>query len=315
MADDLLTLADLAIVNNKNDADYDISDLLDKAPVIRALAADTASNGTVHSYIKETGAPVVGFRAVNVGRDLDSSVDTQVSINLQILDATHGVDQALADAYRRGAAAYVGRESERHLRAAYFKAEQQMFYGIVETGGDAAGFTGINDTLDNYGLTQVIAANAVATVSNRTSVYFIRTGENDAQVIAGNDGLIQVGETVTQKFISSGTLSFPAYYTPIHTWLGFQMGSVWSVVRLCNIPDAGGNLLDDDLIYDALEIFPVGSMPNYVVMNRRSREQLRKSRTATNQTGTPAPTPVEVAGIPIITTDAITNAEADVPAS
>lgn len=51
-------------------------------------------------------------------------------------------------------------------------------------------------------------------------------------------------------------------------------------------------------------------LPNYIVMNRRSAAQLRKSRTATNATGAPAPWPTEIEGIPIIVTDAIGNAEA-----
>jgi hypothetical protein len=45
-------------------------------------------------------------------------------------------------------------------------------------------------------------------------------------------------------------------------------------------------------------------------MNRRSLSQLRKSRTATNATGTPAPIPREVEGIPIIVTEALSSTEA-----
>jgi hypothetical protein len=47
-----------------------------------------------------------------------------------------------------------------------------------------------------------------------------------------------------------------------------------------------------------------------MIMNRRSQFQLRASRTATNITGAPAPLVDNVAGVPVITTDAITHAEA-----
>jgi hypothetical protein len=45
-------------------------------------------------------------------------------------------------------------------------------------------------------------------------------------------------------------------------------------------------------------------------MTRRSRGQLRNSRTATNATGAPAPMPTEVGGVPIEVTDSLSNVEA-----
>src|SRR5690606_15613970 len=122
-----------------------ISDLLNLAPMLNVLFADTASNGTTHKYLKETGAPVVGFRSVNAGRATSKSSDTQVSIDLQILAASFWVDKALADANPKGAGAHVAREANRHLRAAFFAAEQQMIYGTVA--GAAEGSDGLADAL------------------------------------------------------------------------------------------------------------------------------------------------------------------------
>jgi hypothetical protein len=45
-------------------------------------------------------------------------------------------------------------------------------------------------------------------------------------------------------------------------------------------------------------------------MTKRSQEQLRASRTATNATGAPAPIPTDAFGIPIGVTDGILNTEA-----
>ena len=68
--------------------------------------------------------------------------------------------------------------------------------------------------------------------------------------------------------------------------------------------------LTDDLIFDALELFPAGAGPDMMIMNRRSQFQLRASRTATNATGAPSPMVDSVAGVPIVTTDAILSTEA-----
>ena len=110
MADSFLTLADLAKVNDQNNADYGISDLLDEAPVLRTMAAEP-TDGDTHKYLKQTGAPTVGFRTVNDGRENTKSADTEVTVTLKLLDCSFVVDKAIADQYRFGASAYIGREA------------------------------------------------------------------------------------------------------------------------------------------------------------------------------------------------------------
>ena len=61
----------------------------------------------------------------------------------------------------------------------------------------------------------------------------------------------------------------------------------------------------DDMISDLLSKFPVGVVPDYLFMTRRSRKQLQDSRTATNATGAPAPFPEEAFNVPIVLTDSI----------
>ena len=104
---------------------------------------------------------------------------------------------------------------------------------------------------------------------------------------------------------------FPAYYTPACTWAGIQVGGLYSITRLANIDSTSAGSLTDSKIYDAIEAFPVGK-PDYIVMNRRARTQLRNSRTAITQnaTGIPAPIPTSVEGIPILKTEGLLNDEA-----
>lgn len=306
MADDLLSLSDLIKINDRNLADIMVSDLLDEAPLLAALAADTASNGTQHKYTKETGAPVVGFRDPNTGRDLDSSNDTLVTVTLKILDATFGIDKAIADAFDRGRDALIARELRRHLKAAFFHAEKQLIQG---TGNEADGFTGFVDaaTIDELSDDMVIGAGGS---SAATSCYLIRTNNDvaDATVIAGQGGNIEVGETHVELMEDGSGKKFPGYVTPAQGWLGLQVGSIHSIGRVANIDD-GSNKLDDDLIYQGLEQFPASRQPTLLLMSRRSLRQLRNSRTATNATGAPAPRPTEVDGIPIVVSDGVSNDE------
>lgn len=312
MADDFLTLTDLAKINSRDIADIEVSDLFDDSPVIKRLAADIASNGVTHKYVKETQAPVVGFRDINDGRENDTSEDTEVSITLKLLDASFRCDVALAGSYRLGAQAYLAREAKRHMKAAFFAAEKVLFYG-TGTGGLTGGFTGLAQasTLDALADTGTVVNATGSTATTGSSVYLIRSGGDlsDCTLITGNDGNIEMMETVVQSFPGS-TGHFAAYYTPIMAYLGLQLGSAYSVVRICNLTEDSGKGLTDALIGSALSLFPASRQPTFMAMSRRSHKQLRASRTATNPTGAPAPFPSEAYGVPIVVTDALINTEA-----
>jgi len=305
------SLSDLVLVNDSNLSDVeDISDLVQDAPFLAALAAGTASNGTTHKYIKEITAPTVGFRAVNVGRAHSKSGDQFVTADLKILDASFTVDKNLADEYKRGAESFLSMEASRHLRQAFFIAEQQLFYGTG--GGDAGGFVGLADALDEASDANVTALSGTATAP--TSVWFVRSmgDERDAMLILGNEGNLKIDPSFVQRVEDESTANtyYPAYVTPISGWMGLQLGSIWSLHRLANVETATtGDKLTDDRIYSALKRFPANRKPNMIVMNQDALEDLRTSRTATNATGAPAPIPEFVAGVPIVVSDAITSSE------
>lgn len=308
MADDMFVLADF--VGDALDlSPAQVTDLSQAAPFLTALPMVTSSNGTNHKYMKETGAPVVGFRAVNAGRELDSSADTVVSIDLKVLDFSWAVDYALAKAWRKGGApALIAREGLRHLKAALFQFEKQIFYG---TGNDAGGFAGLLDNAQFDALADGMVVDAGGTTASTASSVWLVTANQDACCSVMREGNpIELGETVVIDMLDGSSKHFPAYYTPASTWCGLQIGGAYDIVRIANLTEDSGKGLTDDLIYTALSKFPGGRVPTHIVMNRRSLAQLRKSRTATNATGTPAPIPREVEGIPILVTEAITSTEA-----
>ena len=305
MADDLVTVAD-HIADALDLLENETSDLIQNANFLMQLPVELSSNGTTHKYTKETGAPVVGFRSENDGRDQDHSVDTLVSVDLKILDFSFTVDYAVAQAWRRGGAeAYIGREGARHLRAGMFKMEQQYFQG---TDGDSAGFNGFTDAAGLDALADTMVINAGGTTANTgSSVYLVKLGMDDVSAVLNSDSILDLGETVTIQATGSNG-KYPAYFTPATAWVGLQIGGAFSVARIANLTADAGKGLTDDLIFQAMEASPFGF--DVIVGSRRSRRQLRESRTATNVTGAPAPIPTEVGGIPFIVSEGISNTEA-----
>ena len=94
--------------------------------------------------------------------------------------------------------------------------------------------------------------------------------------------------------------------------IGMRLANRNCAVRIKNVEESGNGKksLNDALLYSAYEKFTdFGFEPTHILMNGRSREQLRNSRTATTANGTPAPLPTEWEGIPIIRTASIANDE------
>ena len=278
--------------------------MLDDAPVLQRLAARSIA-GYTYKYLKRTANPTVGFRAENDGRDLNLGTYSTVTVTLAILDASFGVDVAVAQSDERGWAAMLGTQAVDHLRAAMAKAEDELINGDNSNGFDALA----DQATGHIGGAMNVDAGGT-TASTGSSVYLIRSGLSDVHAVWGQSGVIDIGETSVQKFAGSATGSYPAYYTPVTAWCGCQVGGTYSLGRICNLTADSGKGLTDDLISSAISKFPAGRGPSMMAMSRRSLQQLQDSRTATNPTGAPAPFPDSAFGVPIVVTDSIADTEA-----
>ena len=307
MANDFLTVADM-VADAYDLSGQETSEVRAAAPVIASLPAIPASNGVVHKQSVMTQLPVTGFRTENAGRDFDHSVDRIDTVDLKILDWSWAVDKAVADSSRfaGGREQYIAREGMRHVQSALFNLENQWING---TGFNADGFNGLADSgnLDQLSDEMVVDAGGSA-VGATSSVYMIRRNSAECGLVYHGEQAVQLGQTEIQNFTDGSGKNYPAYYTPGCMWVAGFFGSLYSVVRIVNLDASNG--LTDDLIYQALERFPAGHSPDLCIMNRKSQFDLRASRTATNATGAPAPLVDNVAGVPVITTDAITHTEA-----
>lgn len=307
MANDLFAVADF--VADALDVDRtETQEVLNRANLVNVLPiGDTSDGSETHKYNVYTGEPAVGFRSANAGRDYDHSEDTVKTVTCLILDFSWRVDYAVANAWRQGPEDMIAREGARHLAAALFALEKQCIYGTTSP-GDSEGFDGFlaNTNLDALADDMVVGAGGT-TADEQSSVYGIRTGFNDCRLVTPMATGVMLGDTIVTEANDS---NHPVYYTPGSMYVGFQMGGKYSVGRIANISTTTDSKpLTDDLLSDLMELFEEGD-PNYLVMNRKRRKDLQKSRTATTQTGAPAPWPESAFGVPIVETQAITNTEA-----
>jgi hypothetical protein len=312
----MASLDELVILNDSRLSDEEITTLKQKAPFLAAMHAQAASNGTYHRYKKTTTASSAAFRDVDEGLIKTKAQRTVVNLALKILDATFDVDVAEAEAYRDGVDAYLGKESGESLMQTLSVAEKQIWYG-TGTGGDSSGFAGLanNPAYDKTGDTYVIEPTTPgSTADSQTSVWVVRSDAKNLSYIAGNDGVINFDPDnveIIKNYADPTTdaKAYPAYYVPMFGWAGLQLGNEQNIVRICNIEGD----LDDDDISRAVELMTED--PTHIVMNRKARGLLQRSRTATSPSGAPAARPIEWEGIPIIETQAINSSEAVVAAS
>ena len=306
MPDDLLTVAD-HVADQLDLSDKEISDVIEQANFYMNLPLEKSSNGRFHSYAKKVAAPVVGFRLENQGRPFDHAEYDTVNVQLEILDYSWAVDKAVAEASPKGKNRVIARAGLNHMMAAMFLLERQFFAG--QAGGAPNGFAGFPDVLNTIG--ETVLDGGGTNVGGATSVYLVKMGEEDVSAVMPEDSKMGMGSMTIQDMVDANGDHYPAYYTPACTWAGIQTGGLYSITRLANIDDTAAGALTDSKIYDALETFPMGK-PDYIVMNRRARTQLRNSRTAITQnaTGIPAPIPTSVEGIPILKTEGLLNDEA-----
>jgi len=305
MAGETNTLTGLIQMNDQNLADINVTDLLEEAPLLKVINAVTASNGTQHKYEKQIIAPGVGFRDPNTGLLNTAGKRQLVSLDLKLMDAGFDRDRAIAMSFKDGSAAYMDKETIPSLKTAFSAAEKQMINGTSE---DASGNAGFADALGTIGDKVISAGGVIA--DKQTSVYLIKSGDDDVSSVIGNEGNITMSDMFDNFLVTNQTTGagYDTFRVAILGYMGVQMGSIQSAVRIANLDTVAK--LDDSLLSLAISKFPAGKKPTHIAMNSQSLLQLQDSRTATNPTGKEAPFPTEVHGIPIVDTDSIGITEA-----
>lgn len=299
------TLLDIAKSTGSDGIAALIEEIALAIPEVRLGAARTIK-GTQYKATVRTGLPTGGFRGANEGVTPQKSTFEQRLFECYIANARWQCDKAVADAHEDGAQAYIAAEAKGVIQGQLIALASQFYYGVADDTNK--GFPGLGVAYDSTNM----AVNATGTTNNvASSVWMIKWGEEGVQWLYGNgSNPLQLDDLRIESVLDSNSKPYTAYVQELLAWVGLKLGSVNSALRIKNITTDSGKGLTDSLIYDGFSKFPAGVKPDVILMTRRSLAQLRKSRTATNQTGAPAPIPTEVEGVPIEVTDSIVNTEA-----
>jgi hypothetical protein len=298
------TLLSIAIANGADQ----VAGLIDEAskahPEITVGYARTIS-GLSYKTLVRTGVPTVGFRSANEGNAGVVGVYENRLYETFILNPRWECDKAVADRYEDGAEAYIALEASAVVEASMQALATQFYYG-TSSPGDSKGFAGL---LAAYDSTNMVVDAGGTTASTGSSVWAVKFGPKDVAFIYGAGGNLSLSDVSEQRVLDANGKPFTAYVQELTLYPGLQVGNVRNLGRIKKLTADSGKGLTDALIAKLLAKFQAGVRPDALFMSRRSLEQLRSSRTATNATGAPAPVPTEAFGVPIYVTDAITDTE------
>ena len=253
-----------------------------------------------------TSLPSAGFRDANEGVTAVKSTFENRLVETFILNPRWECDKAVADRDERGPGAYIAEEAQGIVQAAFLQMAKNFWYGRTSP-GDSKGCPGL---IDIYDATNMVVDATGTTDSTCSSVWLVKFGPQDVRWVLGQGGKVEIDEPRTETLYDASDNPFTGYVQEMLAYVGVQVGSINSVARIKKVTEDSTKTLTDKLIYQALAKFPEGVKPDVIFMTKRSREQLRASRTATTTTGAPAPIPQDVEGIPIVVTSALTNTEA-----
>lgn len=312
----LMTSTDVLKINNSEELVGLIDDAIASIPEINFFQASPVTRNAYQTLALD-GLPTVGFRDPSALREFSTATIVNKSVQCKYLDASWTLPVAVAQQSDWGADFAKSLQARSHLRAAFVALAKQIWYGVA---ADASGFVGLDAFIEavkdgSNNQIMVVDANPNESLSDCSTVYAVRTGIDSTQLAWGSEGRFDEGEINEQMLYTQTTADNVTttkgawhYAQKLGGWVGLQVTSKFAAAKIKNLSaTASKKSLTDSLLYDLIEKFPAGLAPNGIFMSKRSLSQLRKSRTATNATGAPAPYPTEFEGIPIYVTDSIVN--------
>lgn len=299
------TLLDIATINGADSAVGLIEEAMQIHPEILGGFWRTIRGLNYQTKVR-VEVPTIGFRHANEGTAVVKSRYINRLVEAFIVNPYWECDKAVADASEEGAEAFIAMEAAGIMEGTMQRVSRCFYYGQHATLGDAKAFPGLLDSYDAAGMTVDAAG---TTGDTGSSVWLLKWGLNGVTWVLGQGGEIAVSDVRTETIRDDNGNPLTGYVQDLLARVGLAVHNHRKVVRIKKLTADANKGLTDDLIAEALSKFPAGVVPDVMLMSRRSREQLRKSRTATNATGAPAPIPDEAFGVPIQVSDAIVDTE------
>jgi len=316
-----LNFLDLAKANSSDVVGGIIEEVSNVSPELAVFdSEDLQTPGQLrYETLHRTALPTVEFAGAGAGFDPSKSEWKLVSHECFRFGGRVECARHIADNWRRGGAAgYQATEAAGVMEAALKLIGRQIWYGVSY---DEDGYAGAKAFTPKGGSYCYDATGS--TSSTASSVYYVKFGESHARLMAGRarngNGLIDLPDFRIGDMLDSNSKKMEAYISELSSYVGLQIASPFSILRICNLTAQTGKGLTDAVTAAAKQLMPAGWVPDACFMSKRSRGQLQASRTVVlngNGTtrpdqGTIAPTPTtDMDGVPIVVTDNILNTDA-----
>lgn len=314
-----MTVLDLAKRNGSDSVVGIIEEAIRATPEVSGLNPETGIvipnvgdartiKGTSYKTLVRTAIGSVGFRDGNQGQASIRSTYANRLVETFIMNPRWDVDRALADKSEDGWQVLMADEAFGALQGTMQQLGRQFYYGrntATALGGHAKGFGGLIDVVDS-----AFTVDAGGTTADTcSSVWAVCFGRQKVQWVYGQNGSMDPTEVDIRDVRDADGNPYSAYFQEMLLYPGLQVSSPRYVARIKKLTEDSGKGLTDARLSALMEKFPVGVRPDVIFMTKRSRRQLRDSRTATNDTGKEAPLPMDYDGIPIAVTESISNTE------
>lgn len=303
-----MTSTDVLKINNSEELVGLIEDVVKDIPEINFFAASPVQKNS-YKTLALTALPSTAFRATGSYREFQTATLTNKTVECKYLDASWILEKAVAQQSDWGEDFAKALTQRAHLKSEFFTLAKQIWQG---TDSDANGFTGLDAIIDavvDGGKKEMVVTANTGSITDASTVYAVRTGIDSCQLAWGSNGQFNESDVREQLLTtkdSSKTSGAWFYAQDLGGWVGLQVTSKYAAGKITGLSATNTKQgLNDDLLYELIEKFPVGMKPDGLFMSRRSFSQLRQSRTAYNAIGAPAPYVQEFEGIPIYVTDAI----------
>jgi len=316
----LLTLLDI-VKRNGSDAEVGLVDEAVKAVpevsgksiigakviVLPNIGSARTIKGLNYKTLIRTALPSVSFRDANQGTAGTKGTYENRMVETYIMNPNWGGDRAVLDKSEDGPLAHMALEAGAHTEAAFQTIGKCFYYGQNATYGDVKAFPGL---LDVYDSTNMVVDAGGTTAATASSVWAVKFGPRFVQWVYGANGQFELTDVETRPATDLSGNEFTKYYQELYCYPGLQVSSHLCVGRIKKLTADSGKGLTDALLGSLLSKFNLAFQPDAFFMSKRSREQLRASRTTYNATGAEAPLPEEFQGIPIVATESIIDTEA-----
>lgn len=306
MATGMPNLLDIAKANGNDHVTGLIDETIKVHPELLLVGARTIKGIHYPTLIRTAVPKGQAFRNANEGAVVQKGEYAKRLVEAYIVNPRWECDKAVADCFEDGREAYIALEASAVMEGAMQDLASQFYYGIG-AGGSAKGFPGL---LAAYDATNMVIDAGGTTANTGSSVWGIKSGAKFCQWVWGLNGSLDLTPVSEQRVLDAANNPFTAYVQEIMARAGLQVGNLKCIGRIKKITADSGKTLTDAMIGQLVAKFPVGYEPDVLLMSRRSREQLRASRTATTVTGQEAAIPADWQGIKIAVTDAILDTEA-----